>query len=485
MDKTEAERIVDEAIAAYMDGPLDIKQASVPAPEGIVLFDVTVNRPFFWATGHLGYVKASQGDPWTELLNAQLYELRVEGTASLGDRSLPLVGDGADIVRDLMAGRESDEGEAAINLSVTLVPIDVQTDEKVPLTVAGIISTWAIEDGGERAEAARIVLMGSKPPAELFKQDTIPVRHQLMPTSKVLGIIPSGGWELYDEVGLIVDLASDEEKDKAKEVSVAISIDIEQTGAEISRELSEFDIGTHNALLSLWNAGNRVFTYQQVWRAITESEKRITDQQLAKTIDSCDILRRAFVRLDWTEQARARGYDVEHAKVNDFMISAREIDIELTNGSTAKGLVMLASPLFYDYSKATGENEIASVPQRMLNTDEVGTNSTEHIVIKRYLLQRIAGLKNYKEKAEKRTRRRRGKASETAEDDTRFKRIKYETICKRAGIDPANRVAKKKAIDYAIECLKLWQGRGFISGYEEVRHGTGARAARVAVDISV
>ena len=490
MDKQKAAQIVDEAISAYMDGPLSIKQAAIPTPAGVALFEVIAERPILGVTGHLGYVnalkpgetEADAGVVWRRIMNGQLHELRGQAAASVGGQEFPLSarpdGDALDLMGNL-------EGGAEIELSLRLVPVNVQfdDDEKIPFTVAGIISTWLHEDGGERAEAASIIFAdggGHVMPDAPARQDTHPVHHQLLPLAKALTKIREEPPALYDsETDYFIDVANDKEKAIGKEVLVALSIDIEQTEAQISRPLSSFDVDVHNALGSLWHAGNRVFTYQQVFRTLTGSRRRISDNQLERVIRSCDILMRAQGKLDYTQQAKARGYDVAHAKVKGALISAYEHDIELTNGMTAKGLVMLAPPMLFEYADEIAE--ITSVPQSLLETDEAGPDSEEHIVLKRYLLERIKQMQNHKAKADKAKRSHRKRPE--SEEDARFHRIRYESAYKRAGVNTQDRHAKARANGYMLACLDIWQKRGFIKGYDEIRDGSGARSARVAVDI--
>lgn len=470
MDMDRAARIVAEAVEDYvLFGALELQPMREISPADKLLLSVETVREFLGSNGPLGFLLLDPGDYDGE---------RLQLARSTLNAPICHVVSAADV--------EADEEPKGATVYFSLQPIEVTTasGSTVTLRLSDLIHAWMTEDGGDRAEAAAVAfgpISEQQTIIDPIRQDTKPIRHQLMPTGKVFSVIRDAPQALYDnDTNFFVDVASDSEKALGKEVRVALSMDIEQTGAEISRELSQLDVDMHNALLSLWFAGNKAFTYQQIWRSLTGSSKRPTEQQLDRVKESCDTLRRAFTRFDWTAQARARGYDVERATVKDFLISAREVDIELTNGSTARGLVMTAPPLLYEYASRTGE--LTSVPQRLLNTDKAGQDSTAHIVIKRYLLQRIAGYRNHKEKAE---RHKRGKTSETTEDDTRYRRIKYDTICSRAGIDPTDRMAKKRAIDYTIECLKLWREQGFISGHKEIKQGTGARAARVAVEIKL
>lgn len=261
---------------------------------------------------------------------------------------------------------------------------------------------------------------------------------------------------LYEEAGVLLDVAGRGEKKKGKEVNTLVSLEVIDDDGEsvaLSRRLSDFDIEVYNAIASLYEDGKRAITLREI-AELTIGESSITSQQIDSVAESVEILRRTLLTADVTQEAKAHkltdpetGEPWAEMRINDFLFNAVRIDMKSTNGKVTTGYKTHSMPVGLKYAKAS--KQIVSYDAKYLATRSAGSNTERNIVVKNYLLRRIAQAKG-------------GKMSNT---------IRYEKIYDKAGINKENRVERSRINKYVSKLMELWQSQGLFKSFKIVGEG--------------
>ena len=257
-----------------------------------------------------------------------------------------------------------------------------------------------------------------------------------------------------DNVSVYVQLGFD--KETAKE-----------NGITIPNRIVDFDLEVLNAIVSLLEAGNRLFWPEQIASVLKgkkAEETKTHDSEIERIIASVERLRFTAVYIDATEQFAHQKYKVDPERIveqNDgqhavydenilYLRGARIINLQ--NGKSVRAWEYAGNkpPVLHEYSKRL--KQITKVDIRLLDT---GIRSTETITVaKTYLLREISKMK-------------RGTRNNT--------KMLYSTIFKACGIDkPENDTPKAKNTNFnhkkrlkanITTMCDSWKEQGFISGY--------------------
>ena len=288
----------------------------------------------------------------------------------------------------------------------------------------------------------------------LVRQHTIKPRKQIDPNSKVANRITEAA--LYARAGALIDVSGRKEKG---DVLTAVSLNYEGEGVSINKQLTQFDREVHNAVTTLFVAGNRNVTITQIWKQLSGSNDKPNKTQADALRESVDKQRFTRVVIDYTAEARGRdlqdmeGNPVTSFVIDDYFLNATKARIETANGREVEGYVINRAPALYEHSQTLGQ--VITYPAKLLDTSEAGQNTSENIVIKKYLLRRIGMLK--------------GKSGARLSP-----RIKYTSVYKVAGYEgegSPDKKQRKRINDYVLECMKIWQASGYISGFREYKEG--------------
>jgi len=217
-------------------------------------------------------------------------------------------------------------------------------------------------------------------------------------------------------------------------------------------EFTAYDRAIHNAVCSLYVAGNEVITPAMVYRAVngmSETEK-VSPQALEAVANSIDKSRFMRLRVDFREEAKARGIELDRAEIDANLLEARRVIIK-SGGKEIDGYKIFTTPALYEYSQHT--MQILSVPSELLDTKEATRNTEEMIAIREYLIRRIEVMKH---------------------DKTMSNRILYDTIFEEVGIAP-NKVQKGRMRGYITSVLDLWKEKEYIEDYKEYKAGNSVK----------
>lgn len=161
--------------------------------------------------------------------------------------------------------------------------------------------------------------------------------------------------------------------------------------------ISAYDKIVHDAVCSLYTAGNEIFTPEMVYRAMNgmvESEF-VSPKSIKMIVESLEKLRVTDIAIDYTEQLRMTGSNdvFDLARVSGAMLMMQKVTVS-AGGVTKWAYRIVASPILYEYSKLL--KQIIPIPLQLLNTKETTRSTDTVIIIRQYILQRVELMKNKK-----------------------------------------------------------------------------------------
>jgi hypothetical protein len=195
-----------------------------------------------------------------------------------------------------------------------------------------------------------------------------------------------------------------------------------------------------------------------VYRAVngmTENEK-VSPQSLEAVRNSLDKSRFMRLKVDFTEEAKARNLDIDKAEIDSNLLEARVITVE-AGGNKVDAYKIHETPVLYEYSQRT--RQIVSVPLKLLDTKEAMRNTEEMIPVKEYLIRRIEVMKRAKNMSNK---------------------IVYDTIFEEVGIIITDKKQKQRIRGYIQSILSLWQARdNYIKDFKEYKVGNSTKGIEI------
>lgn len=219
--------------------------------------------------------------------------------------------------------------------------------------------------------------------------------------------------------------------------------------------LTAYDKTVHNAISSLYVAGNPYFTLQMVYRAMNGAQdiSDIYPETLAPIKRSIEegIARR--LKIDATAQVNAyyKG-KVKKVVYENYFLPLKKITVTMNNGEIVDGYAFLDVPPLYEYSRSL--NQVISVDIGLLDTRKQLRNTPEVATIREYLIKRIEGMRN-------------------AKSALKSNNILYSTILAEAGIDTTklDRTQLKRRRDSVKKILDHFKSKAFIRDYTEYKDG--------------
>lgn len=385
--------------------------------------------------GSAKYVREHKG-AHVYLFTLELNELNVNLTPVEGGKTKPDVSGSTKIIPIRLSGRE----------------------EPVSLSEAAV---WAAINDADRAgdhdKAQRLfrTLYGiPEQPIEnnpaTFKQDTNkPISH-MQGISRVSEQI-----ENVDTNGQTFGIRMSG-KNESREVITQLSLNYEDGGVSLSKHMTKYDRSVHDAVATLWVAGNRAVTARQVYQAMTGSDSKPKQSAIDKVEESLDKQRRTFVKLDYSQELRGKTAEFDgetitaaSAYIETYMLNADKQVITTSNGRSVSGYVFKDAPVLYKHDCTT--KQIISYPQALLEaTAKVASNTETNMLIRNYLIKRIKTM----------SRNGNGYLS---------KHIKYETIYKAAGNETDSRTQRNRMNETVRKYLDALRDVGMISGWSEYK----------------
>lgn len=227
-----------------------------------------------------------------------------------------------------------------------------------------------------------------------------------------------------------------------KPILTFYSIDFDALGdnVTISRKLEPFDQRVYLAVSALYNAGNTIISFSQIYKTMGYTSAP-NQRDTAKIGDSIAKMAAAHLSLDNSQEAKSYRYD-------KFVYNASLLPMERIEGVINGKAVEAAIHLFREpplISFARGRKQITTIDKKLLETPV--NKTSQNLMIENYLIERIAHAK-------------------TGRQPTK---ILYSTIYKEANI------TEKKQRQRAKEKLDIILGHyvkcGYINSFTQDRDG--------------
>lgn len=373
-------------------------------------------------------------------------EAREAIDAGRGERVM--ANDGTELIKiDGPAGQSAD-------ISVSFKPMYAKNGKA--LTLNDVIIWAAIQEarksGNETLEKALLVMTYAKyvkqKKVELPKQDTKrPTKHfqTLSKVSVDISQVKNGETVHFDMSGK-----------NENHVYTVLSLNYEGDDISLSKPINSYDESVHNAVATLWAAGNRTITPAQVAKVLTGKDKPGTGS-INDAATSMDKQRRTLVTIDFSAELRGKTGELDGEKFTaeqcvqeTYMLDATKTRIRTTRGNEVAGYTINSAPIFYLHDEITGQ--ITSYPQRLLKATAKAVSSTKtNITMRDYLIIRISRMKN--------------------PHTTTARNIVYDTIFEHIGRGDASPKDRRRMIESARSILDALKAEGFITGWSEYTEG--------------
>ena len=246
-------------------------------------------------------------------------------------------------------------------------------------------------------------------------------------------------------------------KGAKKEITTKAILTYEDKNISLSgrAKFTPYDREVHDAVVTLYVAGNEALTPEMVYRAMTGKigTEKISPQAVGAVTRSLDKSRRIMVNIDFSQEARAYNKNVK-ATYEGYLLECRKITVAI-GGTTKEAYRLLATPILYDYAQVSGQ--ILTVPIGLLQTKKTVRSTEEVIVIRGYLLRQIEGMKSPSFK--------------------RSNKITFEGIYKEMDVSTDTHDAtayknKTRTIRQHVDAiLKEWVDQGYIKEYKQRKEG--------------
>lgn len=228
-------------------------------------------------------------------------------------------------------------------------------------------------------------------------------------------------------------------------------------------ELNERDYNVHDAIITLLLAGNRVMSYDMIYRAMTgkvSGKIRVPDEARKIIDEALDKFRGTF-KLEY-EYIGEDGIRVIRSFDEPLVTFQRLKDREKINGKIINGGIRLADdtkldPPLLKWARLNG-NELDTRDITLLDVPRLN-NGDESFTIKMCLYRRLISMRNTFERVKK--------SKYELADNKRT--IRYDYVYAAIGLEDPDANKRRLVKDKIDRCMKYWAAKGFISGYEHKR----------------
>ena len=236
------------------------------------------------------------------------------------------------------------------------------------------------------------------------------------------------------------------------EIKTTINFNDKNIQLAENASITPYDKIVHDAVCSLYSAGNDTFTPEMVYRAMNgmiESEF-VSPKSIQMIVDSLEKLRFTDITIDYTEQVRMMqprdAFDL--ARVSGSMLMLQKVTVS-TGGVTKWAYRLASCPIVYEYSRLI--KQIIPIRLDLLNTKETTRSTDTVIIIRQYILQRVELMKNKK-------------------NNMNSRMITYDSIYELLGT-PDDRKLRATIRSQTERLLDNYIGKEYIAGYDIVRRG--------------
>ena len=223
-------------------------------------------------------------------------------------------------------------------------------------------------------------------------------------------------------------------------------------------ELTAKDYSVHDAIITLLAAGNRVMSYDMIYRVMIGKPTGKVEVPDAAKKDIDDALTKFKGRFIMEYEHKDESGNIVSYDYNEPLVTFRQGRRRI-NGQIVEGAIEIPDDHKFDppllrWAQSNG-NEIDTRDITLLDVPKLN-NGDESFAIKMCLYRRIINMSNYFERVKK------GR-SELEENE---RTIRYDYVYKELGLEDPDRRKRTLLKDKIDRCLQYWKERGLITDYE-------------------
>ena len=157
--------------------------------------------------------------------------------------------------------------------------------------------------------------------------------------------------------------------------------------------ITQFDMAVMDAAYTIMSSGYMVITAEWIAKVLSGNpNQKITPQKIAAIRRSIDKLRSVHIKIDCKDEINSRR-DTK-GKIDKFVYESYLLPLDKiearyeANGKDIVAYPVLTKPALYRYAEIV--HQIVDVPAELLETQGEFTDTDEAILIKRYVIKRVA-----------------------------------------------------------------------------------------------
>lgn len=243
-----------------------------------------------------------------------------------------------------------------------------------------------------------------------------------------------------------------ERQGSKKEITGIVSINYDDLPENISyKKLTPYERIVHDAICTLYAAGNNCITYQMIYRTMNgDNEARLSQGNLNEIETAVNKLLYTQVIIDAKDERDAyKQWGIDYWKYDGHIIQGERLSGKL-NGQIVYAYIKIGrEPILLTFAKQ--KNQISTIDNRLLRTP--GRGSKQKDLLRDYLLRRIEAMKH----------------------STKLSYIiLYSSIFTSLGIDltsAEDRRQRTRIKDYTNMILTFWKNESYISDYKTSQNG--------------
>lgn len=303
-----------------------------------------------------------------------------------------------------------------------------------------------------------------------LKIPVLSLSKQYMNNCKVSRMLSTRGIEVEEDTVKINALIQDD-------IKTRVYIWKDDDLPTISVSLTRFDCVVMDAVYTVLCAGYKVFTVDTIAKVIAGNGRlRLNDKNAGVLRESIEKLRHVHIQIDCADEMAERKDIAVQEKprlLESRLLPVIPVEAEYqVNGKYAQAYRITETSVLYVYASLL--HQIVDVPAEWMDTSRLFSDTAEAVLIKRYVIKRVAQIINPKNKIKS------NKISFYWNDNGKMKGLFPELGYVITG-DSRWRSLKRR-VRRMVECtLKLLQEYEVITGYREYREdGTNNPASPVS-----
>lgn len=280
----------------------------------------------------------------------------------------------------------------------------------------------------------------------------------------VLGVaIPKGRVDGQLEITVIPDKKTGRDVLTYMSLSYQGDDNVQLKGRKV---ITGFDKAVYNSVSTLYEAGNRQVSAQDVFRTMNgNTKRRPSPKQTERITNSIRKMMYTAIYMDFSAELQRIGMTIDddritRGKVETQMLQATIGMAQTENGRTVTVYRLSAEPILLTYCKS--KKQIITVPIALLDTSEAASSTETITAIREYLIQQIELMRHD----------RRNNAT-----------IRYSTIYEKTDTPaPENRTEARRLRNQIKAVLDVWTARGYIKGYADAKEGQSVTGITILYD---